>query len=174
VRSFARAASRGRAAERAFCRKHPGCLCAHAARARKHFFTIPPPRCAAALAQRMREHFAGTRTTFLGELRGRELAQAYASADAFVMPSETETLGNVVGEVRRAGRVRGRVVVCKCVRLLSDCANSAVCVCVCVCACVYQSRAPPELLRELTLTSTSPRRKPAPPPRTPPLLASFP
>jgi glycosyltransferase involved in cell wall biosynthesis len=51
----------------------------------------------------MKAHFAGTPTTFLGELRGRELAVAYASADMFVMPSETETLGNVVGEVKGPG-----------------------------------------------------------------------
>lgn len=52
----------------------------------------------------MRRHFAGTRTTFLGFLRGRQLAAAYASADFFVFPSESETLGNVVGEVRRKRR----------------------------------------------------------------------
>lgn len=51
----------------------------------------------------MRAHFAGTRTNFLGELRGAELATAYASADIFVMPSETETLGNVVGEAMASG-----------------------------------------------------------------------
>jgi sulfoquinovosyltransferase len=33
-------------------------------------------------------------------LRGEELSAAYASADVFVMPSETETLGFVVLEVR--------------------------------------------------------------------------
>jgi glycosyltransferase involved in cell wall biosynthesis len=49
--------------------------------------------------QAMRRHFEGTPTTFLGFLRGRQLATAYASADFFVMPSESETLGNVVGEV---------------------------------------------------------------------------
>lgn len=49
----------------------------------------------------MKAHFKGTQTTFLGALKGKELAAAYASADVFVMPSETETLGNVVGEVRQ-------------------------------------------------------------------------
>jgi len=50
----------------------------------------------------MKEHFAGTPTVFTGKLVGSDLAAAYASADVFVMPSETETLGNVVGEVRHA------------------------------------------------------------------------
>lgn len=42
-----------------------------------------------------------------GMLRGDELSAAYASADVFVMPSETETLGFVVLEVRG-----GRVATC--------------------------------------------------------------
>ncbi len=33
-------------------------------------------------------------------LRGQELREAYASADIFMMPSESETLGFVVLEVR--------------------------------------------------------------------------
>lgn len=41
---------------------------------------------------------------FLGYLRGRELAEAYASADLFVYASETETMGNVVLEAMAAGR----------------------------------------------------------------------
>lgn len=53
----------------------------------------PPPK------QEVKARLAGTRTTFLGRLSGRELSAAYASADIFVMPSESETLGNVVGEV---------------------------------------------------------------------------
>lgn len=40
-------------------------------------------------------HFAGTPTFFAGMLRGEELSAAYASADVFVMPSETETLGEL-------------------------------------------------------------------------------
>jgi glycosyltransferase involved in cell wall biosynthesis len=47
--------------------------------------------------------FAGTRTRFLGYLRGAELASAYASADGFVYASETETMGNVVLEAMAAG-----------------------------------------------------------------------
>lgn len=42
--------------------------------------------------------FKGTPTTFLGTLHGEELSSAYASADVFVMPSESETLGFVVLE----------------------------------------------------------------------------
>jgi sulfoquinovosyltransferase len=56
----------------------------------------------------MRRHFEGTATTFLGELRGLALSAAYASADVFVMPSESETLGNVVGEVSWRGWARAR------------------------------------------------------------------
>jgi len=47
--------------------------------------------------------FAETRTRFLGFLRGEELATAFASADLFVMPSMTETLGFVVLEAMSAG-----------------------------------------------------------------------
>ncbi|MEW5299206.1 MAG: hypothetical protein WDW36_002242 [Sanguina aurantia] len=42
--------------------------------------------------------FRGTATTFMGMLHGDELSAAYASADIFVMPSESETLGFVVLE----------------------------------------------------------------------------
>ncbi len=40
---------------------------------------------------------------FTGEKRGEELAQIYASADAFVFPSGTETFGNVVLEAMASG-----------------------------------------------------------------------
>ena len=40
---------------------------------------------------------------FIGYLQGEELAAAYASADAFVYASETETMGNVVLEAMAAG-----------------------------------------------------------------------
>ena len=43
----------------------------------------------------LRQHFAGTRTVFTGLLQGEELSQAFASADAFCMPSDSETLGFV-------------------------------------------------------------------------------
>lgn len=48
-------------------------------------------------------HFAGTNTNFLGYLHGLELASAYASADAFIFPSRTETLGLVLLEAMAAG-----------------------------------------------------------------------
>ena len=51
----------------------------------------------------LEEHFAGTNTNFVGYLQGLELASAYASADAFVFPSRTETLGLVLLEAMAAG-----------------------------------------------------------------------
>lgn len=47
--------------------------------------------------------FARRRVAFTGFLRGEELASAYASADVFVMPSTTETLGFVVLEAMASG-----------------------------------------------------------------------
>lgn len=41
--------------------------------------------------------------TFTGYLRGRELAEIYASCDLFVFPSATETFGNVVLEAMASG-----------------------------------------------------------------------
>ncbi len=50
------------------------------------------------------EHlFSGTPTTFLGTLHGEELAAAYASADVFVFPSTTDTLGLVLLEAMASG-----------------------------------------------------------------------
>lgn len=51
----------------------------------------------------LERRFAGTATTFLGLLTGSELARAYASADIFVFPSQTETLGLVMLEAHAAG-----------------------------------------------------------------------
>ncbi len=48
-------------------------------------------------------HFTGTNTHFVGYLQGLELASAYASADAFIFPSRTETLGLVLLEAMAAG-----------------------------------------------------------------------
>lgn len=48
-------------------------------------------------------HFAGTQTNFVGYLQGLELATAFASADAFLFPSRTETLGLVLLEAMAAG-----------------------------------------------------------------------
>jgi glycosyltransferase involved in cell wall biosynthesis len=52
----------------------------------------------------LERRFAGSDTRFLGYLKGEELAAAYASADAFVYASETETMGNVVLEAMACGR----------------------------------------------------------------------
>lgn len=47
----------------------------------------------------LRKHFAESdRTVFTGLLQGEELSAAFASADAFCMPSDSETLGFVVLE----------------------------------------------------------------------------
>jgi glycosyltransferase involved in cell wall biosynthesis len=51
----------------------------------------------------LERRFAGTSTEFLGYMKGAELATAYASADAFVYASETETMGNVVLEAMASG-----------------------------------------------------------------------
>ncbi|CAJ1923976.1 unnamed protein product [Cylindrotheca closterium] len=51
----------------------------------------------------LREQFAGTDTIFLGESRGLELSQAFASGDVFLMPSTSETLGFVVLESMASG-----------------------------------------------------------------------
>jgi glycosyltransferase involved in cell wall biosynthesis len=48
-------------------------------------------------------HFADTPTHFVGYLHGEELGSAYASADAFIFPSRTETLGLVLLEAMAAG-----------------------------------------------------------------------
>lgn len=51
----------------------------------------------------LEKYFAGTNTVFTGFLHGDELAKAYASADAFVFPSTTETLGLVILEAMASG-----------------------------------------------------------------------
>jgi glycosyltransferase involved in cell wall biosynthesis len=53
--------------------------------------------------QQLEKVFEGTATTFVGYLAGEELAGAYASADAFLFPSSTETLGLVLLEAMAAG-----------------------------------------------------------------------
>ena len=53
--------------------------------------------------QQLERLFEGTATTFVGYLAGEELAAAYASGDAFLFPSSTETLGLVLLEAMAAG-----------------------------------------------------------------------
>ncbi len=48
-------------------------------------------------------HMAPENVLFPGYLKGRELAAMYASCDAFVFPSSTETFGNVVLEAMASG-----------------------------------------------------------------------
>jgi glycosyltransferase involved in cell wall biosynthesis len=53
--------------------------------------------------QQLERTFERTPTTFVGYLSGSELASAYASGDAFLFPSSTETLGLVLLEAMAAG-----------------------------------------------------------------------
>jgi glycosyltransferase involved in cell wall biosynthesis/predicted metal-dependent phosphoesterase TrpH len=50
-----------------------------------------------------RARYAGPRVAFTGFLKGEELARAYASADALVFPSKSDTFGNVVLEAQACG-----------------------------------------------------------------------
>src|ERR1700679_3361151 len=51
----------------------------------------------------LERHFEGTPAVFTGYMRGEMLASAYASADLFVFPSQTETLGLVLLESMASG-----------------------------------------------------------------------
>jgi glycosyltransferase involved in cell wall biosynthesis len=51
----------------------------------------------------LESYFAGTKTRFMGYMKGESLSQAYASADMFVFPSAMETFGLVVVEAMAAG-----------------------------------------------------------------------
>jgi glycosyltransferase involved in cell wall biosynthesis len=53
--------------------------------------------------QDLEKHFADTHTCFAGYMTGQELGSAFASADAFIFPSRTETLGLVLLEAMAAG-----------------------------------------------------------------------
>jgi glycosyltransferase involved in cell wall biosynthesis len=55
------------------------------------------------LAAKLQQMASGLPVTFLGPLFGEDLAAAYASADIFVFPSSTETLGLVAMEAMAAG-----------------------------------------------------------------------
>ncbi len=54
-------------------------------------------------AEELHEYFEGTNTVFTGQMGGDDLSAAFASADAFVMPSDSETLGFVVLESMASG-----------------------------------------------------------------------
>src|SRR5215212_11078564 len=51
----------------------------------------------------LEQEYADTRTVFTGALQGEELAAAFASADAFLFPSTTETLGIAMIEALASG-----------------------------------------------------------------------
>jgi glycosyltransferase involved in cell wall biosynthesis len=51
----------------------------------------------------LKERFSGTNTTFMGYMSGAKLAAAYASADVFAFPSDTETLGFGAMEAMASG-----------------------------------------------------------------------
>jgi glycosyltransferase involved in cell wall biosynthesis len=53
--------------------------------------------------QALEQRFAGKSVSFVGYLKGKDLAAAYASADAFLYASEMETMGNVVVEAMACG-----------------------------------------------------------------------
>jgi len=53
--------------------------------------------------EEIQDYFKGTNTYFTGQMSGDELSQTFASGDAFVMPSDSETLGFVVLESMASG-----------------------------------------------------------------------
>ena len=53
--------------------------------------------------EELQEHFKGTNTKFMGQMSGDDLSAAFSSADVFVMPSDSETLGFVVLESMASG-----------------------------------------------------------------------
>lgn len=52
---------------------------------------------------RLESAFAGLPVTFTGNLKGRDLSAAYASADIFAFPSAIETFGLVIAEAMASG-----------------------------------------------------------------------
>ena len=53
--------------------------------------------------EELQEYFKGTKTKFMGQMSGDALSQTFASADTFIMPSDSETLGFVVLESMASG-----------------------------------------------------------------------
>ena len=76
-------------------------------RLKEIFSAVPGARLAiigdGPLRSDLERQFEGTATVFTGYMQGIELASAYASADMFVLPSRTETLGLVLLEAMAAG-----------------------------------------------------------------------
>ncbi len=73
-------------------------LLAHARDPRLHLVLAGGGPEQEALAERL-----GEAATFLGWLKGADLARAYASADLFLFPSRTDTYGQVVVEAQASG-----------------------------------------------------------------------
>jgi sulfoquinovosyltransferase len=61
--------------------------------------------------EELKEYFKGTKTVFTGHLSGTQLSEAFASADVFVMPSDSETLGFVVMESMASGVPVGMCII---------------------------------------------------------------
>ncbi len=55
------------------------------------------------LRDELETQFAGTNTHFMGYIFGEDLGNAYASADVFMFPGESETFGQVVQEALASG-----------------------------------------------------------------------
>ena len=76
-------------------------------RLKELFSVVPGMRLAIVgdgpLRSDLERQFEGTATVFTGYMQGAELASVYASADMFVLPSSTETLGLVLLEAMAAG-----------------------------------------------------------------------
>ena len=53
--------------------------------------------------EELQEYFKDTKTKFMGQMSGDDLSATFASADAFIMPSDSETLGFVVLESMASG-----------------------------------------------------------------------
>lgn len=53
--------------------------------------------------ERLETVFAGTKTTFLGFKHGEELSEAFATGDAFIFPSTSETFGLAISEAMASG-----------------------------------------------------------------------
>lgn len=53
--------------------------------------------------EELETYFEGTKTTFLGFKFGEELSKAFATGDAFIFPSTSETFGLVISEAMASG-----------------------------------------------------------------------